>query len=341
VTGPAFVTGGSGFVGGALLERLVADGREVRALARSDWAAARVSGRGATPVAGDVLDLERLAAVMDGCETVFHAAGVNAMCLRDPRPMLRANIEGSGNVIVAARRAGVRRVVYTSSASTLGEPRGTIGREDSPHRGRFLSSYERSKHLAERRVLAWSEGLGVDIVCVNPSSVQGPGRTGGSARLLLDLANGRLPVVVDAAISIVDVADCAQAHLLAEERGARGERYVASGATLTMREAVALLRRIAGVPERARFVPPLVVRAGGSAVEVFSRLARRDPPVCREAVRTLLHGHRYDGSRAERELGLRYTPLEETLVRTLTWYAERGLAPPPRDRGSRPSEGAP
>lgn len=341
MTGPALVTGGSGFVGGALLERLVADGREVRALARSDEAAATVSERGATPVAGDVLDLDGLADATQGCEIVFHAAGVNAMCLRDPRPMLRANVEGSGNVIVAARRAGVRRVVYTSSASAIGEPHGTVGREDSPHRGSFLSSYERSKYLAERRVLAWSEGLGVDVVCVNPSSVQGPGRTGGSARLLLDLANGRLPVLVDATLSIVDVADCTQAHVLAEARGTPGERYLVSGVTLTMREAVKLLRAVAGVPERARFVPSWVVRAGGSAIEVVSRVARRDPPVCREAVRTLLHGHRYDGSRAERELGLRYTPLEDTLVRTLTWYAERGLTPPPRGPGSRPSEAAP
>lgn len=341
MTGPALVTGGSGFVGGALLERLVADGREVRALARSNEAAAKVSERGATPVTGDVLDVDGLADAMQGCEVVFHAAGVNAMCLRDPRPMLRANVEGSGNVIVAAQRAGVRRVVYTSSASAIGEPHGTVGREDSPHRGSFLSSYERSKYLAERRVLALAEGLGVDVVCVNPSSVQGPGRTGGSARLLLDLANGRLPALVDATISIVDVADCTQAHVLAEERGTAGERYLVSGVTLTMREAVELLRRIAGVPERARFVPSWAVRAGGSAVEAVARLARRDPPVCREAVRTLLHGHRYDGSRAERELGLRYTPLEDTLVRTLTWYAEHGLTPPPRGRGSRPSEGEP
>lgn len=341
MTGPTLVTGGSGFVGGALLERLVTDGRDVRALARSDEAAATVSARGATPIAGDVFDLEGLAGAMHGCEIVFHAAGVNAMCLRDPRPMLRANVEGSGNVIVAARRAGVRRVVYTSSASAIGEPHGTVGREDSPHRGSFLSSYERSKYLAERRVFAWAEGLGVDVVCVNPSSVQGPGRTGGSARLLLDLANGRLPALVDATISIVDVADCTQAHVLAEERGVPGQRYVVSGATLTMREAVGLLRRIAGVPERARFVPSLVVRAGGSAVEAVAWLARRDPPVCREAVRTLLHGHRYDGSRAERELGLRYTPLEETLVRTLAWYGERGLAPPPLGLGSRPPEDAP
>lgn len=341
MTGPALVTGGSGFVGGALLERLIGDGREVRALTRSEEAAAAVSARGATPVSGDVLDLEGLADAMHGCEIVFHAAGVNAMCLSDPRPMVRANVEGSGNVIVAARRAGVRRVVYTSSASAIGEPRGTVGREDSPHRGSFLSSYERSKYLAERRVLAWSEGLGVDVVCVNPSSVQGPGRTGGSARLLLDLANGRLPALVNATISIVDVADCTQAHVRAEERGARGERYVVSGATLTMRQAVDLLRTIAGVPKRARFVPPWVARAGGSALEAVARLAKRDPPVCREAVRTLLHGHRYDGSRAERELGLHYTPLEETMVRTLSWYAERGLAPPPRGRGSRPTEEAP
>lgn len=332
MAGPVLITGGSGFVGGALLERLVAAGREVRALARSREAMAAVAAKGAEPVRGDVLDLASLVEAMRGCEVVFHAAGVNAMCPRDPRPMERVNLEGSGNVVRAAVATGVRRLVHTSSASTIGEPPGTVGREDSPHRGWYLSRYERSKHLAERRVLAWGRALGLDVVCVNPSSVQGPGRMGGSARLLLDLVNGRLPIVVDTHVSIVDVADCAEGHLLAEARGRSGERYLLNGFTITTREAVALLRRLTGEPRRVRFAPRWVARAAGEVAELAATLTRRDLPLCREAVRTLLHGHRYDGSRAARELGLRYTPMEETVRRTLAWYAERGLAPAPRER---------
>ncbi len=165
-------------------------------------------------------------------------------------------------------------------------------------------------------------------MCVNPSSVQGPGRTAGSARLLLDLVNGRLPALVDTTISLVDIDDCSRGHLLAESRGVPGERYVLNGATLSTRDAVALLRRLWGRPERVRWIPAGLARAGGAGVEGVGRLLRRDVPVCREAVRTLLHGHRYDGTRAARELGLSYTPLEETLERTLRWYAERGLVPP-------------
>ncbi|GIU98556.1 MAG: hypothetical protein KatS3mg014_0172 [Actinomycetota bacterium] len=328
---PVLLTGGSGFVGGALLERLVAAGREVRALARTSDAMETVAARGAEPARGDVLDLPSLVGAMRGCGVVYHAAGVNAMCVRNPRPMERVNIEGSGNVVRAAVATGVRRLVYTSSAATIGEAPGTVGREDTPHRGWYLSRYERSKHLAERRVLDWSARLGLDVVCVNPSSVQGPGRMGGSARLLLDLVNGRLPVLVDTHVSIVDVADCAEGHLLAETQGRSGERYLLSGFTVSIREAVELLRRLTGEPRRVRFAPRWVARAAGEAAELARILARRELPLCRESVRTLLHGHRYDGSRAERELGLRYTPMEETVRRTLAWYAERGLAPPLRD----------
>lgn len=328
MAGPVLVTGGSGFVGGALLERLLAAGLEVRALARTEEAARAVAARGATPVRGDVLDLPSLVEAMRGCEVVYHAAGVNAMCVRDPRPMDRVNIEGSGNVVRAAVATGVRRLVHTSSAAAIGEAPGTVGREDSPHRGWYLSRYERSKHLAERRVLEWSARLGLDVVCVNPSSVQGPGRVRGSARLLLDLVNGRLPILVDTHVSIVDVRDCAEGHVLACERGGTGERYLLNGFTISTREAVSLLRRLTGEPRRVRFVPRWTARAAGEVFEAAGRLTRRELPLCREAVRTLLHGHRYDGSRAERELGLRYTPMEETVRRALAWYADRGLAPP-------------
>jgi dihydroflavonol-4-reductase len=329
VAGPALVTGGSGFVGGALLDRLVAEGREVRGLGRTKDAMAAVQARGAAPVRGEVLNLESLVEAMRGCDVVFHAAGANVQCARDPKPMYRANVEGSGNVVRAAVATGVRRVIYTSSAATIGEVHGTVGREDSPHRGSYLSHYERSKHLAERRVLGWARELGLDVVSVNPSSVQGPGRTGGSARLLLDLVNGRLPVIVETDLSVVDVEDCTRGHLLAETNGVPGERYLLNGFTIDVHEALELLRRLTGRPRKVRFAPRWLAPAAGELAQIAGTVARRNPPLCRETVRTLLHGHRYDGSRAERDLGLRYTPMEATVRRTLAWYAERDLAPAP------------
>lgn len=328
--GAVFLTGGSGFVGGALATRLIARGRQVHALARSDEREAELAGMGASVVRGDLFDHEALLKGMRGCATVFHVAGVNAMCVRDAAPMMRANVDGAVAVMRAAAAANVTRVVYTSSATTIGERMHEIGHERTQHRGTFNSNYERSKFLGERRVLALGESLSVPVVCVNPSSVQGPGRVGGSARLLIDIVNGRLPVLVDTWLSVVDIEDCTAAHLLAERHGVPGSRYIVSGASLEVRTAVSLLRRATGHPGRVWFAPRVLATVGGVIAGTGARLLRREGGrVCRETVRTLLHGHRFDASLSERELGLAYTPIEETIRRTLAWYADRGMAPPP------------
>jgi dihydroflavonol-4-reductase len=325
VTEPVFITGASGFVGGAVLRHLIESGREVRALARSEGTERRVRQAGALPVRGDLFDLQALLAGMRGCTTVFHVAGVNASCMRDPSPMLRTNVEGSAHVVRAAAAAGVGRVVYTSSASTIGEVEGTIGAESSPHRGWFLSQYERSKFLAERRVLQVGRDMDLAVICLNPSSVQGPGRTEGSARLLLEIVKRRRPAMVDTWLSIVDVDDCAAGHLLAERHGVAGERYLLNGASLTTADAVALLRSVGGRPPHVLRVPRAAASVAGATAGVASRLLRRPFPLCPEVVRTLLHGHRFDGSRAERELSLTYLPLRDTVARTLDWYVAEGL----------------
>jgi dihydroflavonol-4-reductase len=321
----AFVTGGTGFLGGAIVERLVAQGRPVKALARSENAAHALRALGAEPVDGDLLDGSVLADAMRGCSVVYHAAGINAYCLRDTSPLFEVNVGGTLNVVQAAAAAGVARVVYTSSAATIGETRGTEGTESSPHRGWFLSSYERSKFEAERAVLAAAPDLGIEVVSVNPASVQGPGRATGTARLLLDYLNGKLKTVVDATISLVDIADCTEGHVLAEARGEPGERYVLSGATLSVRDGVRLLERLTGVEGAVRSLPPAIAMAAAAAVETGARLRRANPRVCRDLVRTALHGHAYDGSRAARELGVRYRPVEETIRRTIDWFVEEGL----------------
>lgn len=233
--GRVFVTGGSGVVGRAVVRRLVEDGRPVRALTRSDRSARTVAALGAEPVPGDVLDPSSLVGGLRGCGAVYHVAGVNRLCLRDPSAMYRVNVTGSVNVVRAAAEAGVERLVYTSSAVTLGEAAGCVGREDTIHRGSFLSAYERSKVHAERQVLELGERHGIDVVCVNPSSVQGPGRASGSGQVLVRYLEGRLRFWVDTIISVVDIDDCAEGHVLAEAKGTAGQRYVLNGASLPAR----------------------------------------------------------------------------------------------------------
>ena len=323
--GTSFMTGATGFVGGDLLHRLVAEHGEVRALARSAAGLRFVAEAGAIPVAGDLFDGAVLRRAMEGCRTVFHVAGVNEMCSRRPGEMIRVNTDGTVRVIEAAAEAGVPRVVFTSSAAALGEARGSVGDETSVHRGHYLSHYEESKHRAEVAAFAAADRVGIELVAVNPSSVQGPGRVGGSARLFLYALRARRPILVDLSLSVVDIADCTTAHLLAATRGEPGRRYLVSGATIGVVEAVGLLGEVSGMSIEPWYVSKSVAAMVGRPLAVVAGLLPGDTPLCREMVRTLLHGHRYDGSRIERELGLRYTPLAETLARTVEWYRSQGL----------------
>jgi dihydroflavonol-4-reductase len=240
--------------------------------------------------------------------------------------MMRVNVVGSVNVVRAAAASGVERVVYTSSAAAIGEAAGTVGTEEVPHRGSYLTHYERSKHEAEAAVLAEADRLSVDVVSVNPSSVQGPGRSGGTARILIGYLSGRLRFSVDTTLSLVFVDDCVEGHLLAEQRGVPGERYLLNGAVLSVREAVGLLGEISGVRYRVRYLPRWTASTAGTVAGGVYRLLGRDKaPFCGEMARALVHGHTYDGSRATRELGLQYTPVRTALERTISWLRAEGL----------------
>jgi dihydroflavonol-4-reductase len=323
-----FLTGGSGLIGGALLARLHERGDTVTALARSDEAAAKLRGA-ANVVRGDALDEDALAAGMEGCELVYHVAGINTLCPDDPAPLFHVNVRGAETAVRAAARAGVPRVVLTSSAAAIGEAHGTVGSESSPHRGSYMSAYERSKREGELAAFAAAARAGLELVAVNPSSVQGPGRSGGTGRIMIAYLNGRLRAFVHTTISLVDIRDCVEGHLLAAERGRAGERYLLSGATLSSGEALEIVSGMTGVKERVRFLPAPVASGIAALAEGGFRLARRTPPVCREMVRTMLHGHEYDGSRATRELGLEYTPVRETFRRTVEWAVAEGLVKRP------------
>ena len=324
-----FITGGSGFIGGAVAGRLLERGEEVVALSRADAATRALAGRCSRVVTGDVLDEDSLARGMTGCALAYHVAGVNTHCPADPGMQLRVNVGGAEAAVRAAARAGVGRVVLTSSAASLGEPPGTVGREDTAHRGTYLSVYERSKREGEQAAFAAAQRLGVEVVAVNPSSVQGPGRSAGNGKIVIAYLNGRLRVFVDTQISIVDIDDCAEGHLLAAERGESGARYVLNGATVTSAEALEIVAELSGIRDHVRMVPPRLARAAAAIAEGLSRARRRPSSLCRARVRTILHGHRYDGSRATRELGLAYTPVAETFRRTIQWAVAEGLVTRP------------
>lgn len=317
------VTGGSGVVGRAVVRQLVAAGHDVQVLARSASSAAVVEELGARPCPGDVLDGRSLDSLVEGCEWVFHIAGVNEMCLQDPTPMWEVNVDGTMHVLEACRRAGVGRLIHTSSAVTIGEEQGTIGTETSRHRGHFQSEYERSKTVAERLVLDRAHDL--EVVAVNPSSVQGPGRSTGTGALLLAIARGDLPALVDTTLSIVDIDDCARGHLLAAEQGEPGERYILSGPVMTVRQGVASMNHLLGRHSRPWFLRPRVVEVAAPIAEALARALGRQPALCPESARVLLSGHHYSGAKAIRDLGLEYTPLEETLSRTIAWFRREGF----------------
>ena len=324
------LTGGGGYIGGELCDALLARGDEVVALARSDAAAGALGSRGAgrvRVVRGDVLSPRDVAGAVAGCDLVHHVAGVNSHCPRDPRRMWQVNVLGPQTVVAAAAHAGVARVVHTSSSAVVGEAPGVTGGEGTPHRGWFLSDYEQSKRAGERAALLAAQVHGVAVVALEPTSVQGPPRSAGTGAIVLAYLNRRLRVFVETVVSVVDVRDVVAAHLAAETRGRPGARYVLSGPGLSSRDALALIAELSGVRYRVWFVAPAFARGVAAGVDRGLRASGRHSAACPARVATLLHGHRYDGSPAERELGVRYTPIADTLRRTIAWARATGRAP--------------
>ena len=263
------VTGGSGVVGRGLVRHLVEEGHEVSALARTPASATELTSLGASPVEGDVIDPPGLAQLVEGKDWVFHVAGINELCSPDPDEMDLVNIQGTRNVMEACRLAGVGRMIHTSSAAAIGEAHGTVGSEASRHRGSYLSRYERSKHLSEQLVL--EEAGDLDVVVVNPSSVQGPGRATGTGKLILDLLNGRLPFLVETTVSIIDIDDSARGHLLAAQHGVAGQRYILNGSSSPISKLVDLFNAVTGGDLAPRFLPGWVASAGAAPIELGAR----------------------------------------------------------------------
>jgi dihydroflavonol-4-reductase len=285
----ALVTGATGFVGAAVARALLHEGWEVRALARKGSDRRNLRSIAVEVVEGDLVDAGSLAAAVTGCDGLFHVAADYRLGAFDPRQLYATNVEGTRNILNAARDAGVRRVVYTSSVATIGIPTdGSPGTEQSPSTlSDMVGHYKRSKYQAEE-VAREAARAGIAVVIVNPSTPVGPGdvKPTPTGQMVFDAAAGRMPAYVDTGLNIVHVDDVANGHLLAYHRGRVGERYILGGQDMTLRDILVEIAGLVGRKPPSVRLPSGVVMPIAYVAEAVARLTGRSTRITVEGVRT-------------------------------------------------------
>ncbi|MEK6301896.1 MAG: hopanoid-associated sugar epimerase [Acidobacteriota bacterium] len=326
----ALVTGGTGFIGSHLIRELLQRGERVRCLVRPTSRLDNLKGLPIEPVCGDLRDLETLRLAAKGCDVVYHCAADYRLWCKDPSEMYASNVEGTRNVLQAAFDEGVQRIVYTSTVGCLGlNANGTPANEDAPVTiGDMIGHYKRSKFLAEEEVTAWVK-KGLPVVIVNPSTPVGefdirPTPTG---KIIVDFLRGKMFGYVETGMNLIDVKDCAEAHVLAAEKGRVGERYILGGRNLTLKELFDALANVTEIGSPTMKVPHWLAESYARIENFWSiRVAGREPDVPLESVKLARHKMWFDSAKAVRELGLSQNPIERALERAVVWFREHGYA---------------
>ena len=290
-----------------------------------------LAGLPADLVTGDLTDSSSLRKGMKGCEAVFHVAADYRLWIRDPQPMYAANVDGTVAVIEAAQAVGVRRIVYCSSVATLGfgYDRKSINEDTPVQLADMVGHYKRSKYLAERKAVEFA-AQGADVVIVNPSTPIGeqdikPTPTG---RIVLDFLLRNFPAYMETGMNLVDVHDVARGHLLAFEKGRRGERYILGGENLTLKQILDILGELTGLPSPTMKVPHSVAMAFAAFDQTFNgHIRKREPRATIEEVRMGKKFMWVDSSKAERELGYTHGSVRAALGRAAQWFVAHGYAP--------------
>ena len=322
-----FITGATGFVGSAVLRRLLKEGHTVVALVRATSDKSNVVGLPVEVVIGDLTDPDSFAAALAGCDCVFHVAADYRLWVPKPPEMYESNVTGTRNLMLAALKAGVKRIVYTSSVATLGlNSDGMPADESTPVRfSDMIGHYKRSKFLAEAEVKRLVKEQNLPAVIVNPSTPVGPRdiRPTPSGRVIIDAASGRIPAYVDTGLNLINVDDVAVGHLLALDRGKVGRRYILGGQNMTLREFLTQVAIIANQsPPKVRLPQSLVLPIAYLA-EGWARLTDRgEPLITVDGVKLSKKKMFFSSERAMHELGFRPGPVEEALRDAVTWFRE-------------------
>ncbi|MBM3726257.1 MAG: NAD-dependent epimerase/dehydratase family protein [Acidobacteria bacterium] len=317
---PTLVTGASGFVGWHLARALAGAGHRVRALVREN----PVPGLDVELAHGDLRDPEACRLASEGCGLVFHVAADYRLWSPRPEELYRSNVDGTRNLCAAAVRAGVERVVYTSTVGTIGVRNGLIASETSPVSLKAMTGhYKRSKYLAEQVALEFA-AQGLDLVVVNPTTPVGdrdvkPTPTG---RIVVDFLAGRMPAFVDTGLNLVDVEDVARGHLLAAVRGRRSERYILGSENLTLQQILARLAALSGRRAPTVRIPHAVAYVAGAFSTLAAHLTGRPPDVPLEGVRMARTKAWVSHAKAAGELGYAPGPVDGALSRAVGWFTE-------------------
>lgn len=324
----ALVTGASGFLGSAVARALVHAGWQVRTLVRAGSDRRNLRDLPVDIAVGDLTDEASLDAALRDCEAVFHVAAEYRLWIPEPGPLYRTNVEGTRNVLNAARRAAVTRIVYTSSVAAVGLPAdGMPGSEETPvNLADMIGHYKRSKFLAEELVREFARA-GAPVVTVNPSTPIGPGdlKPTPTGQIVLDAARGRMPAYVDTGLNIVHVDDVAVGHLQAFERGRPGERYILGGENMTLRDILTEICRLAGRrPPQVRLPHGLLLPLAAVS-EAVARLSGGTPRMTVDAVRMAGKRMYFTSAKAARELGYRWRAPSEAFADAMRWYREEGM----------------
>lgn len=319
----ALVTGASGFLGWHVARVLTERGYSVRALCRPS---SQIRELAVERVTGDLRDPDSLVRAVDGCELVFHVAADYRLWSRNPEDLYRSNVDGTRNLLDAAARAGVRRIVYTSTVGCIGMPENELGDESTPvSLDDMAGHYKRSKWLAEQVALEKARS-GLPVVIVNPTAPIGdhdwkPTPTG---KIVVDFLRNKLPAFVDTGLNIVDARDIAAGHVLAAERGRIGERYILGCENLTLEQILHRLANLAGKPAPKTKIPYALAYATGVITTAFANLSGREPLAPLEGVKMARKKMFVTHAKAANELGFAPGPAESALEKAVKWFRDNG-----------------
>ncbi len=322
------VTGATGFVGSAVVRRLLARGDDVCVLVRSASRRGNLEGLGVEVVTGDLLQPESLIKPTKGIDALFHVAADYRLWTRDPAAMFRANVDGSVAILRAAAEAGAKRMVYTSSVATLGINKdGTPANENTPvSYADMIGPYKQSKFKAEEAVSTLVRDENLPIVIVNPSTPIGPRdiKPTPTGKIIVDAAAGKMPAFVDTGLNVAHVDDVANGHLLAFDKGEIGERYILGGQDMTLEEILAEVARLTGRKAPTVKLPHNLIMPIAYISEAWTRLTGGDEPaVVPDGVRMAKKKMFFNCTKAKAKLDYVPRPAKEALADAVEWFREK------------------